>query len=116
MVNRCRFSKTMFIFLVMPSNAVFNAESPQHGSRPCPGRISHWQGAEGTGVWLDTHCYSGYLVPPFYDSLLSKLIVHGGNRAEAAACMKEALASFRKFKASTLESHFSRRSSMMTIT
>ena len=55
-----------------------NAESPQHGFRPCPGRITHWQGPEGTGIRVDTHCYSGYLVPPFYDSLLAKLIVHGG--------------------------------------
>ncbi len=72
-----------------------NAESPQHGFRPCPGRISHWQGPEGTGVRLDTHCYSGYFVPPFYDSLLAKLIVHGGDRTEATARTKQALAAFQ---------------------
>src|SRR4029453_9287259 len=72
-----------------------NAESPQHGFRPCPGRITHWQGPEGSGIRLDTHCYSGYFVPPFYDSLLDKLIVHGGNRIEAAARAKQALASFQ---------------------
>ena len=72
-----------------------NAESPQHGFRPCPGRITHWQGPEGRGIRLDTHCYSGYFVPPFYDSLLAKLIVHGGDRTEAAARTKQALASFQ---------------------
>src|SRR5262245_39591569 len=72
-----------------------NAESPQHEFRPCPGRISHWQGPDGTGVRLDTHCYSGYFVPPFYDSLLAKLIVHGGDRTEAATRTMQALASFQ---------------------
>jgi acetyl-CoA carboxylase, biotin carboxylase subunit len=71
-----------------------NAESPQHGFRPCPGRIIGWQAPEGTGVRVDSHCYPGYLVPPFYDSLLGKLIVHGEDRAQALARMKQALASF----------------------
>jgi acetyl-CoA carboxylase biotin carboxylase subunit len=72
-----------------------NAESPQFGFRPCPGRIDHWQAPAGPGVRMDTHCYSGYLVPPYYDSLLAKLIVHGADRAEAASRMKQALASFQ---------------------
>jgi acetyl-CoA carboxylase biotin carboxylase subunit len=72
-----------------------NAESPQHGFRPCPGRITHWEPPKGAGVRLDTHCYAGYFVPPFYDSLLAKLIVHGGDRTEAAARTKQALASFQ---------------------
>ncbi len=53
------------------------AESPEHEFRPCPGLISNWQGPTGPGIRLDTHCYSGYFVPPYYDSLLAKLIVHG---------------------------------------
>jgi acetyl-CoA carboxylase, biotin carboxylase subunit len=72
-----------------------NAESPQHGFRPCPGRIAAWQAPLGAGVRVDTHCYPGYFVPPFYDSLLAKLIVHGKDRAEAAARTKQALASFQ---------------------
>ena len=72
-----------------------NAESPQHGFRPCPGRITHWEASAGPGVRLDTHCYSGYFVPPFYDSLLAKLIVHGGDRSQAIARTKQALASFQ---------------------
>jgi acetyl-CoA carboxylase, biotin carboxylase subunit len=71
-----------------------NAESPQHGFRPCPGRIAVWQAPQGDGIRVDTHCYSGYFVPPFYDSLLAKLIVHGGERSAAIARTKQTLASF----------------------
>jgi len=60
------------------------AESPQHGFRPCPGRITQWQAPQGPGIRLDTHCFEGYMVPPFYDSLLAKLIVHANTRQEAA--------------------------------
>jgi acetyl-CoA carboxylase biotin carboxylase subunit len=71
-----------------------NAESPQHGFRPCPGRITAWEAPSGDGIRLDTHCYSGYFVPPFYDSLLAKLIVHGANRDAAAGQTSRALANF----------------------
>jgi acetyl-CoA carboxylase biotin carboxylase subunit len=72
-----------------------NAESPQYGFRPCPGLISGWQPPEGSGIRLDSHCYPGYFVPPYYDSLLAKLIVRGENRSEAANRMARALAAFR---------------------
>jgi acetyl-CoA carboxylase, biotin carboxylase subunit len=71
-----------------------NAESPQQGFRPCPGQITAWQGPSGDGIRVDTHCYSGYFVPPFYDSLLAKLIVHGANREAAAEQTSKALANF----------------------
>lgn len=71
-----------------------NAESPQFGFRPCPGRIVEWQGPEGAGIRLDTHCYPGYFVPPYYDSLLAKLIVHAGTRQEAADETGRALNNF----------------------
>ena len=71
-----------------------NAESPQHGFRPCPGRITEWQGPVGAGIRLDTHCYPGYFVPPYYDSLLAKLIVHGATRKEAADRTLRALENF----------------------
>ena len=70
------------------------AESPQHGFRPCPGTITQWRGPDGPGIRLDTHCYSGYFVPPYYDSLLAKLIVHGSHRGEAADRTKAALENF----------------------
>ena len=53
-----------------------------------------WQGPSGDGIRLDTHCYPGYFVPPFYDSLLAKLIVHGVNRQAAAEKTSRALANF----------------------
>ncbi len=71
-----------------------NAESPEQGFRPSPGRITRWAPPEGPGVRLDTHCFEGYVVPPFYDSLLGKLIVHGRDRAEALLRTKAALATF----------------------
>jgi acetyl-CoA carboxylase biotin carboxylase subunit len=70
------------------------AESPQHGFRPCPGLIAEWQGPVGHGIRLDTHCYSGYFVPPYYDSLLAKLIVHAGSRTESADRTNHALDNF----------------------
>ena len=71
-----------------------NAESPEQDFRPSPGRITRWAPPEGRGVRLDTHCFEGYVVPPFYDSLLGKLIVHGRDRAEALQRMKTALRDF----------------------
>ncbi len=70
------------------------AESPRRGFQPCPGRIGRWEAPGGTGIRLDTHCYPGYFVPPFYDSLLAKLIAKGKDRPEAIERMKEALAGF----------------------
>jgi acetyl-CoA carboxylase biotin carboxylase subunit len=72
-----------------------NAESPRHGFRPCPGRIMEWQPPSGEGIRVDTHCYAGYFVPPYYDSLLAKLIVHGQDREAAAKEASRALSDFR---------------------
>ena len=71
-----------------------NAEQPLDGFRPSPGRISRWEPPEGTGIRVDSHCYAGYTVPPFYDSLLAKLIVTGSTRMEAIARLQRALANF----------------------
>jgi acetyl-CoA carboxylase biotin carboxylase subunit len=71
-----------------------NAESPHHGFRPCPGTITRWHPPEGNGIRVDSHCYSGYYVPPYYDSLLAKLIVHAPDRAAAVERTKQALAAF----------------------
>ncbi|WP_133667637.1 acetyl-CoA carboxylase biotin carboxylase subunit [Paraburkholderia sp. BL10I2N1] len=72
-----------------------NAEDPERNFLPRAGLISEWQSPEGDGVRVDTHCYSGYTVPPYYDSLLGKLIVHAPTRAEAIERMQEALADLR---------------------
>jgi acetyl-CoA carboxylase biotin carboxylase subunit len=71
------------------------AESPQHGFRPCPGLITAWRPPQSPGIRLDTHCYPGYFVPPYYDSLLAKLIVHANTRTEAADQTKRALNEFQ---------------------
>ena len=71
-----------------------NAEDPARNFAPSPGTISTFHPPGGPGVRIDTHVYAGYRVPPFYDSLLAKLIVHGSTRDEAIARMRHSLASF----------------------
>ncbi|NIA22537.1 MAG: acetyl-CoA carboxylase biotin carboxylase subunit [Anaerolineaceae bacterium] len=71
-----------------------NAEDPDHEFRPCPGTISRFRLPGGLGVRVDTQCYEGYTIPPNYDSLIAKLIVHQPTRAEAVACMLRALDEF----------------------
>lgn len=72
-----------------------NAEDPAANFRPSPGRITHWEAPTGEGVRVDTHCMSGTVVPPYYDSLLAKLIVHGQTREQAISRAVEAIDSFR---------------------
>jgi len=71
-----------------------NAEDPARNFQPSPGTITAYHPPGGPGVRVDTHIYAGYTVPPFYDSLLAKVIVHGNSRAEALARMRQALDSF----------------------
>ncbi|MBV9772441.1 MAG: acetyl-CoA carboxylase biotin carboxylase subunit [Gemmatimonadetes bacterium] len=71
-----------------------NAEDPARNFAPSPGTIHTFHPPGGPGVRIDTHVYAGYRVPPFYDSLLGKLIVHGSTREEAIARMRNALATF----------------------
>lgn len=72
-----------------------NAESPEDDFRPSPGKITTWDAPEGNGIRVDTHCYPGYTVPPYYDSLLAKLIVTGDTRADAIIRMSHALQNFK---------------------
>jgi acetyl-CoA carboxylase biotin carboxylase subunit len=71
-----------------------NAEIPEQDFAPSPGRIAEWEPPAGPGIRVDTHCYPGYVVPPFYDSLLAKVIVHGQDRDAAISRMACALDSF----------------------
>ena len=71
-----------------------NAENPDKNFMPCPGTITGLHVPGGNGVRVDTAIYSGYTVPPTYDSMLAKLIVHGKTREESIAKMKSAVAEF----------------------
>ncbi|MEO8478583.1 MAG: acetyl-CoA carboxylase biotin carboxylase subunit [Gemmatimonadota bacterium] len=71
-----------------------NAEDPYRNFQPSPGLITAYHPPGGPGVRVDTHVYAGYTVPPYYDSLLAKLIVHGRDRAEALVRLGQALDSF----------------------
>ncbi len=68
-----------------------NAEDPDRDFAPCPGTISVYHAPGGHGVRLDTHVYAGYQVPPFYDSMISKLIAVAQTREEAILKMQRAL-------------------------
>ncbi len=68
-----------------------NAEDPAHGFRPSPGRITNLHMPGGHGVRLDSHVYAGYVIPPYYDSMIGKLIVSAQSREEVIVRMKRAL-------------------------
>jgi acetyl-CoA carboxylase, biotin carboxylase subunit len=71
-----------------------NAEDADRGFRPSPGTLDRWRPPKGHGIRLDTHAYEGYAVPPYYDSMLAKLIVSGADRAAAIATARAALSCF----------------------
>tara|TARA_R110002012_G_scaffold5110_1_gene23283 strand:- start:40546 stop:41829 length:1284 start_codon:yes stop_codon:yes gene_type:complete len=71
-----------------------NAEDPYNGFRPSPGRITNLHAPGGHGVRIDTHVYSGYMIPPNYDSMIAKLITTAQTREEAINKMKRALDEF----------------------
>ncbi len=68
-----------------------NAEDPENGFRGCPGTITKLRLPGGPGVRFDSHVYEGYRISPYYDSMIGKLIVHRPTRAEAIACLNQAL-------------------------
>src|SRR5438874_13621918 len=68
-----------------------NAEDPEKNFQPSPGRIACYYAPGGRGVRIDSHAYTGYIVPPFYDSMIAKLITIGATRKSAIARMRRAL-------------------------
>jgi len=72
-----------------------NAEDPDRNFQPCPGRIERMYIPGGFGVRVDSHAHAGYTVPPHYDSMIAKLIVHRSNREEAIETMQRALSELR---------------------
>ena len=84
----------------IPCNGVaiecrINAEDPAHNFRPCPGRIDQIFVPGGFGVRFDSHVHAGYTVPPYYDSMIGKLIVHQPTRDQAIDCIIGALSELR---------------------
>src|SRR6187455_1656858 len=71
-----------------------NAEDPFDDFRPSPGRIEMYYAPGGRGVRVDSHAYAGYTIPPYYDSLISKLITYGKDRREAMDRMSRALSEY----------------------
>jgi acetyl-CoA carboxylase, biotin carboxylase subunit len=71
-----------------------NAEDPDHDFRPCPGLITNFHAPGGHGIRIDTHVYANYMIPPFYDSMIAKLITVAQTREEAILKMTRALDEF----------------------
>lgn len=71
-----------------------NAEDPQNNFAPSPGRLNNYLPSGGPDVRVDSSCYSGYMIPPHYDSMIAKLIVRGSTRKEAIAKTLRALSEF----------------------
>jgi len=71
-----------------------NAEDPSNNFAPCPGRVSQFHTPKGHGVRVDTHVSAGYTIPPYYDSMIAKLIVRAKDRPAAIAKMRRALDEF----------------------
>jgi acetyl-CoA carboxylase biotin carboxylase subunit len=70
------------------------AEDPDRDFLPCPGRVTRWRPPDGDGIRIDTAITEGTLIPPYYDSMIAKLIVHAGSRADAIERLADALARF----------------------
>ncbi len=90
-----RWSQQDIVFRGHAVECRINAEVPNEGFRPSPGRIDVWSPPQGPNIRVDSHCYAGYAVPPYYDSMIGKLIVYGSDRAEALSRMGQALARFQ---------------------
>ncbi|MHB8148478.1 MAG: acetyl-CoA carboxylase biotin carboxylase subunit [Vulcanimicrobiaceae bacterium] len=71
-----------------------NAEDPEANFHPMPGRITRWKPPSGEGIRVDSHVFEGYVIPPFYDSMIAKLIVTASTRRAAIEKMRGALEAF----------------------
>jgi acetyl-CoA carboxylase biotin carboxylase subunit len=88
---RLRFAQCDISFAGHAVEARVNAEDPDQNFRPHPGRIEAWSEPTLPGIRVDTHCFPGYLVPPFYDSMIAKVIAHAPTREQALAKLDQAL-------------------------
>lgn len=89
--ERLSFAQDDITFTGHAIECRINAEDPSRDFMPVPGKVRDFHAPGGPGVRVDSHLYTGYTVPPYYDSLLAKIIVHGRDRTEAIARMVRAL-------------------------
>jgi acetyl-CoA carboxylase, biotin carboxylase subunit len=92
--EKLRFGQRDVVINGVAIECRINAENPADNFKPSPGKITAYYPPGGPGVRLDSHVYAGYQIPPYYDSMIGKLIVHKKTREEAVATMKRALAEF----------------------
>ncbi|MCD6594440.1 acetyl-CoA carboxylase biotin carboxylase subunit [bacterium] len=92
--QKLRFTQNDIHFRGHAIETRINAENPFDNFMPSPGKITSFHIPGGLGVRVDTHAYAGYIIPPYYDSMIAKLIVWGEDRAEAIARMQRALQEF----------------------
>jgi acetyl-CoA carboxylase biotin carboxylase subunit len=78
----------------MPLSAVSTPKIPYNNFRPSPGKITNFHSPGGHGVRIDTHVYTGYVIPPNYDSMIAKVICVAQTRDEALSTMERALSEF----------------------
>jgi acetyl-CoA carboxylase biotin carboxylase subunit len=90
-----RFSQDGVVIEGAAIECRINAEDPARDFAPCPGRVREAVWPSGDGVRVDTHIVSGAMVPPYYDSLMAKIIAHGPDRATAVARLRQAIADTR---------------------
>ncbi|MEC5318044.1 acetyl-CoA carboxylase biotin carboxylase subunit [Brenneria populi subsp. brevivirga] len=81
-----------------------NAEDPERNFFPCPGVVEKLLWPQGDGIRIDSHLFSGYRIPPYYDSLLAKLVAHGGDRQQMLARAELALRQLRLTGVTTTQS------------
>ncbi|MCM8813715.1 MAG: acetyl-CoA carboxylase biotin carboxylase subunit [Candidatus Omnitrophica bacterium] len=86
-----RIKQDAVAFLGAAIECRINAEDPERNFMPSPGKIETFHLPGGRGVRIDSHAYSGYAIPPYYDSMIAKLIVHGQDREDAILIMQRAL-------------------------
>ncbi len=92
--ERLRFGQGDIQFRGHAIECRINAEDPDRGFQPSPGRIELFVPPGGPGIRLDSHCYTGYSIPPYYDSMIGKLLAHRADRRSAIATMLRALDEF----------------------
>lgn len=94
MGNRLTLKQKNILFSGHVIQCRINAEDPSNNFSPSPGRLDYYLPPAGPSIRVDGACYSGYTIPPYYDSMIAKVISKGKNRKEAIAIMKRALKEF----------------------